>query len=100
MRRHVRQLLARHRISARLTYSCYEQAIPELREVRFQPIRGPWTYLIALHEIGHVVCKHKEGSTMHTEAAAWQWAVSHSKVPVPYTSFLRIATFLMGHKNA
>jgi hypothetical protein len=48
--------------------------------IRIPPIRGQVTYLVALHEIGHLVGPGRSGTRLEKEAAAWRWAVEHSLV--------------------
>jgi hypothetical protein len=46
--------------------------------IRIAPVKGQVTYLVALHEIGHLVGKGRSGTRLDKEAAAWHWAIEHS----------------------
>lgn len=62
------------------------------RKVAIPPIRGVVSYLVALHELGHVVGSHQSRSTpmLEREAWAWRWALESSAVK-PSTAALREA---------
>jgi hypothetical protein len=48
--------------------------------IRIPPVRGQVTYLVALHEIGHLVGPGRSGPRLEKEAAAWRWALAASLV--------------------
>lgn len=59
--------------------------IPQ-RLVKIGTIDSERDYLVALHELGHVVCQHaparREGVThrvLSEELEAWQWALAHKR---------------------
>ncbi|HEY3191403.1 MAG TPA: hypothetical protein VGJ61_01365 [Solirubrobacterales bacterium] len=55
-------------------------------EISIPPIRGQVSYLIALHEIGHLVGRGRSAPRLESEANAWVWALEHSVVePTPAT---------------
>ena len=49
--------------------------------IRIPPINGQVTYLVALHEIGHLVGPGRSATRLEKEAAAWRWAIGQSIVP-------------------
>ena len=83
--RHVSDLCTAHGI-ARGNGSRSGRAIQRGRgrtrtlHIRIPPIRGQVTYLVALHEIGHLVGPGRSGTRLEKEAAAWRWAIEHSIV--------------------
>jgi hypothetical protein len=55
-------------------------------EISIPPIRGQVSYLIALHEIGHLVGRGRSAPRLESEANAWIWALDHTVVePTPAT---------------
>ncbi len=48
--------------------------------IRIPPVRGQVTYLIALHEIGHLIGPGRSGTRLEKEAAAWRWALAEALV--------------------
>lgn len=48
--------------------------------ISIPPIRGQVSYLIALHEIGHLVGPGRSAPRLEAEANAWLWALEHSAV--------------------
>ena len=61
------------------------------RRITIAPILGQVSYLIALHELGHVLGPNP-GLRLAQEAAAWKWALDHSIVeptPASYRSIVR-----------
>lgn len=55
-------------------------------EISIPPIRGQVSYLIALHEIGHLVGKGRSAPRLESEANAWLFALQNSVVePTPAT---------------
>ncbi len=49
-------------------------------EIRVPAVRGQVTYLVALHEIGHLVGDGRSGRRLEKEAAAWRFALRESLV--------------------
>ena len=76
MRAHVFELCKRHEICVnwcrRLSQS---HALRMAEEIIIAPIRSTWSYVVALHEIGHVLGRHQDSSrVMVRERWAWRWA--------------------------
>lgn len=84
MRRHVRQLCSEHNISIRLRENYPRaSASAKLRMIWIPEVRSPITYAKALHEIGHVVCRHTndlERNILTREGEAWVWARDNALV--------------------
>lgn len=55
------------------------------RTVKSPRVTGPWSYLVAMHEIGHCVRwqdTNMQLEKLNNEADAWDWAVSNSIIPI------------------
>jgi hypothetical protein len=79
----IEKLAKRHRV--RIWWHTQDD-IPEAhigtRQVWLIPVVAPYSYLAALHELGHVIDRdarrlHAKGATLSCEAAAWEWAFNH-----------------------
>lgn len=82
---HVGQVCAERRITWSVASHYRGGASPSSRRIRTPAVRGQVSYLIALHEIAHVVLPSEDG-LLRTEAACWRWALDHSLVePTPRT---------------
>lgn len=81
-RQHIEELAQRHRIRLRYTRRWKSEAHSTTRQAWIpRAMRSPVDYLVALHEIGHIVLGHGYEKTlaleMCREAEAWAWAVDH-----------------------
>lgn len=82
-RAHVADLVARHRLMV-ATCSTVEgaESFPAVRAIRVPHVTNPRTYLVALHEIGHVLSRNARRLATRfdfpgefaCEAWAWSWA--------------------------
>jgi len=89
-REHIRQLAAEHHV--RVFYSRRRGlrdgfAKPHLGKVYLPHITDVPTYFVALHEIGHCACGHRDDDAEYddtmareAEAEAWAWALTHSVI--------------------
>lgn len=95
MRAHVREVLSRHGIAGHWD-ARVARCNKVTREVWMEPIDGPLSYLVALHEIGHLVSgRCRRAQWMHEdEPAAWQWAIRNSRVTLPWWVYGRVDGFL------
>jgi hypothetical protein len=62
------------------------------REITIPPIKGQVTYLLALHELGHIAIRPEPPLRLAQEAAAWRWALANTieePTPATYRSILR-----------
>ena len=58
-------------------------------------IRGQISYLIALHELGHIVSRgNRSMRQLEAEADAWRWALEHSLVEPTQHSYGRLHSYL------
>jgi hypothetical protein len=80
MQAHIASLLKEHSVKETIFFEnvpksgLYGFAAPTLREVQLAPVRGRPSYLVALHEIGHVLGPWQSRGTLYMEAGAWKWA--------------------------
>lgn len=81
---HVDRLCGQHRIrrlrGARGRAEVQRRNGTRVTAIRIPPVRGQVTYLIALHEIGHLVGPGRSGTRLEREAAAWRYALRESLV--------------------
>lgn len=64
------------------------------RWIQHPPLRDEMAYFVALHEIGHIFVG-LEGTRLEREAAAWDWALSHSLTRASYSTRQRICACLV-----
>jgi hypothetical protein len=57
------------------------------RTICVRPAKTQRTYIIALHEIGHIIGRNRSGRRLEQEAAAWEFVIEHSAVPLAPTSY-------------
>jgi hypothetical protein len=89
LERHACELAAAHGVE--LAYRGRGLAYRRRRRITVPPIRGRMSYLVALHELGHVLGPNPR-LRLEQEVAAWQWALAHAIVeptPANYRSILR-----------
>lgn len=66
-------------------------------EIAIPEIRGQVTYLIALHEIGHLVGAGRSAPRLEAEANAWVWALDNTEVEPTDASLKSIGRRLDGY---
>jgi hypothetical protein len=57
------------------------------RAISIKPVKTERTYIIALHEIGHIIGPNRSGRRLEQEAAAWDFVVEHAIVPLSDGSY-------------
>jgi hypothetical protein len=66
--------------------------------IRVPEIRGQVSYLVALHELGHLVARgNRSLPQLEAEAQAWRWALDHALVEPTETTRARIRTYLRSY---
>ncbi|HET7380956.1 MAG TPA: hypothetical protein VFJ24_13005 [Gaiellales bacterium] len=65
--------------------------------IRTPPVRGQVSYLVALHEIGHLVGPGRSGTRLAKEAAAWHWALQTSNIEPTQATRRRIGAKLRSY---
>ncbi len=80
MARHVALLCENNNILLR-TYQGGGRAWTKVKLIQINPIRGPVSYFLALHEIGHLIGEGRSAPKLEMEANAWMWALENSMRP-------------------
>lgn len=96
---HIRDLCEEHRIAI-VGSSSRGKAIRYVGgdlEIAIPEIRGQVTYLIALHEIGHLVGFGRSAPRLESEANAWIWALENTEVEPTEASLRSIGKRLDGY---
>jgi len=57
------------------------------RTISIRPVKTERTYIIALHEIGHIVGRNRSARRLEQEAAAWDFVLEQSIVPLSDASY-------------
>jgi len=57
------------------------------RTISIKPVKTERTYIIALHEIGHIVGRNRSGRRLEQEAAAWDFVLEQSIVSLSRGSY-------------
>ena len=66
-------------------------------EIAIPQIRGQVSYLIALHEIGHLIGPGRSAPRLESEANAWLWALRNCEVEPTQASLRSIGRRLDGY---
>jgi hypothetical protein len=66
-------------------------------EIAIPEIRGQVSYLVALHEIGHLVGAGRSAPRLESEANAWLWALENTEVQPTEASLRSIGKLLDGY---
>jgi hypothetical protein len=74
MAAHVAALAEHHGVEIQ-HYTGGGVAYPSERRVSIRPVKGPSTYFVALHELGHIVGRGRSARKLEAEANAWAWAL-------------------------
>jgi hypothetical protein len=82
MRDHVMGLIEQYDIVCNwVTRTTEARAAYEIEEVWIPKIKSAISYATALHEIGHIRCRHRASRLiMVRERDAWRWAKSHALI--------------------
>jgi hypothetical protein len=83
---HVESLCRSHEIALYYLQNRSEKsyALREVSEIFVAPIKSAVSYVVALHEIGHVLGRHQESRRcMVRERWAWDWAKRNALVWTP-----------------
>jgi hypothetical protein len=57
------------------------------RTISVRPVKTERTYIMALHEIGHIIGRNRSGRRLEQEAAAWDFVLEQSIVPLSSASY-------------
>ena len=78
---HILTLARQHGIALDIRCSTRGMSWADTRRIRIAQVRGPVSYAVALHEIGHLVAEGASGRThsrLLKEIRAWRWARAHA----------------------
>lgn len=90
---HIERLLKGHKIfETRVDDHMKAKASPRKAghtwdSVAIPKVEDGLTYLVALHEIGHVLTHNNRNGKLLREAAAWKWAIENAHIPVPVSAW-------------
>jgi hypothetical protein len=102
--KHVEELCGKHQITILSHSSHGGRASKRDRTINIKPVKTQRTYIVALHEIGHIVGRGRSGTRLQKEAAAWQYVLDNSIValaPGTYRAMLRfLTTYLKASERA
>lgn len=97
LRAHALGLAEKHGIE--VVYRGHGIAYRKDRRVTIPEIRGQVSYLVALHEIGHIVIRPEPPLRLQQEAAAWRWALDNSIVEPTLATWRSIFRSLEGYRQ-
>ena len=98
MQDHVAQLCQKHNILVQNRRSSGGRAWVKVRIIRIKPVKSQTTYIIALHEIAHIVYPlARHGNRLLKEAAAWKWAIENSVVKIKSSIYTKILKYLTSY---
>lgn len=98
MQDHVAQLCQRHSIRMQTRISPGGRAWAKVRTVKIKPVKSQTTYIVALHEIAHIVYPlARHGDRLLKEAAAWKWAIENSVVKIKSNIYTKILKYLASY---
>src|SRR5947209_5267937 len=94
MARHVEDLGAEHGITVRERASYGGWASKKSRTICIKPVKTQRSYVVALHEIGHIVGRGRSGTRLEQEAAAWRFVLDRSVVALAPATYARMQRYL------
>lgn len=84
---HIQWLCMKHGITIIHRKSYGGWARKRDRTISIKPVKTERTYIVALHEIGHIVGRHRSGRRLEQEGAAWDFVLEQSIVPLSLASY-------------
>ena len=94
MASHVADLCAEHGITIVERASYGGWASKKSRTICIKPVKTQRTYIVALHEIGHIVGSGRSGTRLEQEAAAWRFVLDRSAVALAPATYARMQRYL------
>jgi hypothetical protein len=96
---HIEKLCAENDIQLLERRSYGGAAFRRARTIRIRPVKTQRTYIVALHEIGHVIGTNRSGRRLEKEAAAWDFVVKHSIIALSPPSYAQMFKYLNSYLN-
>jgi hypothetical protein len=87
---HINELCKKHKIRKFVRKGITEQAYLDDRIIHIHPLKNLRSYIVALHEIGHIINRNKKDKFLMSEKLAWEWAKKNSLVWNDQTEKLRV----------
>jgi hypothetical protein len=89
---HVKRLCVQNGIRVReiKSYNARAYSGRGVRAIAIHPVKTEVTYIVALHEIGHLIGPNRSGRRLEKEAAAWEFVIEQSIVPLSSPSYRRM----------
>lgn len=97
MAEHVAQLCRDHAIHIYARQSYGGWASKKRRAICVKPVKTQRTYIVALHEIGHILGAGRSGTRLEQEAAAWAFVCDASVVPLSPATYGRMLQYLQSY---
>lgn len=69
-------------------------AFKRSRTIRIKPVKTQRTYIVALHEIGQVIGANRSGRRLEKEAAAWDFVLKQTIIPLSRASYAQMLKYL------
>ena len=82
LREHIEILCVRNRIRIG-RHSRGGNASRRGRFINIRPVKSAITYVVALHELGHILGPWQSQPRLYKEAGAWKWATENALVWTP-----------------
>ncbi len=72
-------------------------ALPKVPAVKIHKPSNDFLYMVALHEIGHVMTDHSSDRQLEREARAWDWAVENVQMDIGAEAWQKAFTALSSY---
>jgi hypothetical protein len=96
---HIDWICAEHEIQIIERKRSGGAAVKRERVISIRPVKTERTYIIALHEIGHIVGRNRSGRRLEQEAAAWDYVIDQSIIPLSAASYEFMRKALLSYLN-
>jgi hypothetical protein len=97
-RQHIQSLAREHDVEIVIRKGSRGRASRRQRLIKIPAVRGQVSYLVALHELGHIVGRYPK-LRHDREVAAWRWALDNSIDEPTAASYERIAESLASYAS-
>jgi len=72
-------------------------ALPKVPAIQIHKPMNDFLYMVALHEIGHVMTNHVSDRQLEREARAWDWAVENVQLSITPETWQKAFTALSSY---
>ena len=84
---HIQRLCRQHDVHISERKAGGGWARKRARTISIRPVKTERTYIIALHEIGHIIGNNRSGRRLEQEAAAWDFVLEQATLPLSHASY-------------